>query len=134
MRTTTNIIFAIAVLLIVGHLSTVSYAASGDSIKIPSGSNVTVKGTTAIISGGNVTGSYSCTCDDTGTGAGCVVLQESNYIRCTKYVGDTTCKKGCTLSTFHARAPTSGAITITPATPGASAGPSTGSGTAPATR
>jgi len=144
MRTAANLIVAAAIFSMISLLSASAHAessgptgTSGNKVAVPPGSKVTVNGAKALISGGNVTGGWLCSCGSTGSSAGCVVLQEPNYIRCTKRIGDTTCKQGCVLSTFQANGLSPGGLpkaTVAPASPGSSVAPSAGSRSAPATR
>ena len=143
MRTAANLIVAAMIISTIGLLPAPSYAefsgptgVSGNKVAVPPGGKVTVNGNTATISAGNSSGRWSCTCSGTGTDAGCVVLHDSDYIRCGKRAGDTTCKQGCVLSAYQSRTLSPGAIpkaTLTPASPGGTAVPSAGSN-APATR
>ena len=146
MQTNANMIGVSAVLLMVALLTTASYAASprlsevpGNSVAIPPGSQVTVNGNTARISGAEG-GDFYCRCRGKIGGYGCAVVQTPNSLTCGKIKGMNACKSGCVLETTPNYRPAVSRIpstSLTPVKPGGTTGLNTGvnpARTAPVTR
>jgi hypothetical protein len=73
-------------------------SAAENTVKIPAGAKVTIKGNTAMINNGggggnNLSGSFQCLCSG-GPGT-CAVTSTSGLIVCTKGSGQDGCKSTC---------------------------------------